>query len=125
MTGKKSQSAGGAADFDSCADCGDAHSDWRSAVRANIRPMHRVRNLPARPTALRRRLEKLSDASKQIPLPVSNAQANMFIVAPLTGEQMASLFMTHPPIKKRIERLMAMKYQKVKRERAKCKADRS
>jgi heat shock protein HtpX len=67
--------------------------------------------LTGEPDGLARALEKLSNASKQIPLPVSNAQANMFIVAPLTGEEMASLFMTHPPIKKRIERLMAMKYQ--------------
>jgi heat shock protein HtpX len=68
--------------------------------------------LSGSPDGLAKALEKLSDASKQIPLPVSNAQANMFIVAPLTGEQMASLFMTHPPTKKRIERLMAMKYGK-------------
>jgi heat shock protein HtpX len=67
--------------------------------------------LAGSPDGLARALEKLSNASKQIPLPVSNAQANMFIVAPLTGEQMASLFMTHPPIKKRIERLMEMKNQ--------------
>jgi len=66
--------------------------------------------LTGEPDGLARALEKLSNASKQIPLPVSNAQANMFIVAPLTGEEMASLFMTHPPIKKRIEKLMEMKY---------------
>ncbi|MDO8302367.1 MAG: zinc metalloprotease HtpX [Sedimentisphaerales bacterium] len=61
------------------------------------------------PDGLAKALEKLSNASKQIPLPVSNSQANMFIVAPLTGEEMASLFTTHPPIKKRIARLMEMK----------------
>jgi heat shock protein HtpX len=66
--------------------------------------------LTGEPDGLARALEKLSNASKQIPLPVSNAQANMFIVAPLTGQQMASLFATHPPIEKRIEKLMAMKY---------------
>ena len=66
--------------------------------------------LAGSPDGLAKALEKLSNASKQIPLPINNAQANMFIVAPLTGEQMASLFMTHPPTKKRIERLMAMKY---------------
>lgn len=66
--------------------------------------------LAGSPDGLAKALEKLSNASKQIPLPINNAQANMFIVAPLTGEQMASLFMTHPPTKKRIEKLMAMKY---------------
>jgi heat shock protein HtpX len=54
-------------------------------------------------------LNKLDGANRRIPLPVPDAQANMFIVAPLTGHEMARLFMTHPPIEKRIERLMAMK----------------
>jgi heat shock protein HtpX len=67
--------------------------------------------LTGEPEGLARALEKLANANKQIPLPVSNAQANMFIVAPLTGQQMASLFMTHPPIEKRIERLREMKRQ--------------
>lgn len=54
-------------------------------------------------------LNKLDGANRRIPLPVPDAQANMFIVAPLTGHEMARLFMTHPPIEKRIERLTAMK----------------
>ena len=53
-------------------------------------------------------LNKLDGANRRIPLPVPDAQANMFIVAPLTGHDMARLFMTHPPIEKRIQRLMAM-----------------
>ena len=60
------------------------------------------------PRGLASALGKLADGSSRIPLEVSNAQANMFIVQPLTGEEMASLFMTHPPISKRIDRLMAM-----------------
>ncbi|OHB52898.1 MAG: protease HtpX [Planctomycetes bacterium GWF2_50_10] len=60
------------------------------------------------PKSLARALEKLAAANSRIPLPVSNAQANMFIVTPLTGEQMAGLFMTHPPIQKRIEKLMEL-----------------
>ena len=32
----------------------------------------------------------------------------MFIVAPSTGSKAAKLFMTHPPVEQRIERLMAM-----------------
>jgi len=53
-------------------------------------------------------LAKLEAASKQIPLPVPDSQANMFIVAPLTGSGMMKLFMTHPPVKERIARLQAM-----------------
>jgi heat shock protein HtpX len=53
-------------------------------------------------------LSKLEVASKQIPLPVPDSQANMFIVAPLTGSGMMKLFMTHPPVKERIARLQAM-----------------
>jgi heat shock protein HtpX len=67
--------------------------------------------LTGEPEGLAHALEKLAAGNQQIPLPVNNAQANMFIVAPLTGQDMATLFMTHPPIKKRIERLMEMKYQ--------------
>jgi heat shock protein HtpX len=53
-------------------------------------------------------LSKLDAASKQIPLPVPDSQANMFIVAPLTGGGMMKLFLTHPPVKERIARLQAM-----------------
>jgi len=53
-------------------------------------------------------LSKLEAASKQIPLPVPDSQANMFIVAPLTGSGVMKLFMTHPPVKERIARLQAM-----------------
>jgi heat shock protein HtpX len=33
----------------------------------------------------------------------------MFIVNPLSGSTIMSLFSTHPPVEKRIERLLAMK----------------
>jgi heat shock protein HtpX len=52
-------------------------------------------------------LEKLHNASRKVPLKVPDAQANMFIVQPLTGSGMLKLFTTHPPVEKRIERLMA------------------
>ena len=65
-------------------------------------------NLCMSPRSLASALEKLAQGSKRIPLNVSNAQSNMFIVQPLTGREMASLFMTHPPISKRIERLLSM-----------------
>jgi heat shock protein HtpX len=53
-------------------------------------------------------LEKLEAANRRIPLRVPDAQSNMFIVAPLTGSDMARMFMTHPPTAQRIARLQAM-----------------
>ena len=57
---------------------------------------------------LARALQKLESASRQIPLRVPDAQSNMFIVAPLTGSEMARLFRTHPPTEERIARLVSM-----------------
>ncbi len=57
---------------------------------------------------LARALQKLDNASRNIPLPVPDSQANMFIVAPFTGSDMAKLFMTHPPVEERVERLLEM-----------------
>lgn len=53
-------------------------------------------------------LRKLDSAARRIPLPVPEAQSNMFIVQPLTGKNMAKLFMTHPPTAERIARLTQM-----------------
>jgi len=55
---------------------------------------------------LARALQKLETAGRQIPLRVPDAQSNMFIVAPLTGSEMAKLFRTHPPTEERIARLI-------------------
>jgi heat shock protein HtpX len=56
---------------------------------------------------LARALEKLNVTSKRIPMNVDPAHASMFIVNPLTGRNVnfKSLFMTHPPVEERIERL--------------------
>ena len=56
---------------------------------------------------LARALEKMELAAKQIPMKVNPAQAQAYIVNPLSGRrtQMASLFSTHPPTAERIERL--------------------
>jgi heat shock protein HtpX len=59
---------------------------------------------------LARALQKLENASRRIPLPVPDSQSNMFIVAPLTGSDMAKLFMTHPPVEDRIARLMQLDF---------------
>lgn len=62
-----------------------------------------------RPESLARALEKIAGTSKQIPLESTPATAHMFIMSPLSGRGMASLFSTHPPMEKRVERLRAMR----------------
>jgi heat shock protein HtpX len=64
------------------------------------------------PLALASALRKLHMGAERIPLQVNDATANstahMFIVNPLSGGGMASLFSTHPAMEKRVERLEAM-----------------
>ena len=64
------------------------------------------------PLALASALRKLHMGAQNIPLDANNATANatahMFIVNPLTGHGLASLFSTHPPMEERIARLEAM-----------------
>ncbi|HEX2241243.1 MAG TPA: zinc metalloprotease HtpX [Actinomycetota bacterium] len=56
---------------------------------------------------LARALEKMHAAAKEIPMHVHPAQAQAFIVNPLTGRRVnfAGLFSTHPPAEERIARL--------------------
>jgi heat shock protein HtpX len=67
------------------------------------------------PLALASALRKLHLGAERIPLEVNNATASstahMFIVNPLSGGGMASLFSTHPAMEKRIERLEALSRQ--------------
>jgi len=62
-----------------------------------------------KPEALAAALRKLSLASKAKPMDANPSTAHMFIVNPLSGDLIMNLFSTHPPIEKRIERLMRMK----------------
>jgi len=64
-----------------------------------------------KPEALARALEKISGGARQAPMQASPATAHMFIMSPLTGGGLLSLFSTHPPVEKRVERLMAMRGQ--------------
>ena len=63
------------------------------------------------PLALASALRKLEAASTKVPAPatVGPAEAHLFIVNPLRGRRsggsFSSLFMTHPPTARRIERL--------------------
>ena len=60
------------------------------------------------PLSLAWALKKLHAASRRIPMNDNPATAHMFIVSPLSGGGMLSLFSTHPPIEERVARLEAM-----------------
>jgi heat shock protein HtpX len=55
-------------------------------------------------------LRKLEMANQQIPMAANPATAHMFIVNPLSGAGLMSLFSTHPPLDERIRRLESMVY---------------
>jgi heat shock protein HtpX len=59
---------------------------------------------------LARALLKLEQAARQIPMDVAPAQAQKYIVNPLTGRKVnfSNLFTTHPPTEARVERLRSM-----------------
>jgi len=56
-------------------------------------------------------LLKLEQANKQLPMNVNPAQAQMYIVNPLSAEGLTRLFSTHPPIEERVRRLQALRAQ--------------
>jgi heat shock protein HtpX len=59
------------------------------------------------PYALAGALQKLDAYSHRLPMAATPSTAHLFIVAPLiSGASFANLFSTHPPIAKRIERLV-------------------
>ena len=64
--------------------------------------------LAGHPQGLANALEKLEYASKRIPMHANPQTAHMFIVNPLSGRDLMSLFSTHPPIEERINRLRSM-----------------
>ncbi|MBW2317467.1 MAG: zinc metalloprotease HtpX [Deltaproteobacteria bacterium] len=58
------------------------------------------------PRGLASALKKISSASRQVPMKAEAATAHMFIMNPLSAKSLMSLFSTHPPVEKRVERLM-------------------
>jgi heat shock protein HtpX len=58
------------------------------------------------PYGLASALKKLATASREIPLEANPSTAHLFIVNPLSNSFAMNLFSTHPPIEKRIARLM-------------------
>lgn len=57
------------------------------------------------PLSLANALQKLETGNQQAPMEANAATAHMFIVSPLTGGGMMSLFSTHPPMADRVARL--------------------
>ena len=57
------------------------------------------------PYALASALQKLDAYSRRVPMQATPSTAHLFIIQPLLGMNFGSLFSTHPPIAKRIERL--------------------
>jgi heat shock protein HtpX len=65
--------------------------------------------ISGKPYDLAAALEKLSRASRAIPMEANPSTAHMFIVNPLTRRSLMNLFSTHPPIEERIARLRSMR----------------
>ncbi|MDP9269023.1 MAG: zinc metalloprotease HtpX [Acidobacteriota bacterium] len=63
-------------------------------------------SLTGNPYALASALEKLDAYSRRRPMMASPSTAHLFIVQPMIGMSFAELFSTHPPIAKRIARLI-------------------
>jgi heat shock protein HtpX len=61
-----------------------------------------------RPQSLANALMKLEHGNRRLPMDVNPAQAQMYIVNPLTGGGIANLFSTHPPMAERVKRLQEM-----------------
>jgi heat shock protein HtpX len=64
------------------------------------------------PLALASALRKLQRGSEAVPSPIAQpAFSHLYIVNPLSGQTLAGLFSTHPPLEKRIARLEEMARQ--------------
>ncbi len=61
------------------------------------------------PRSLASALEKLSMASRGVPMKANPSTSHMFIVKPFSGKSFMNLFSTHPPVEKRVARLRGMK----------------
>ncbi len=62
-------------------------------------------HITGNPYALASALQKLDSYSRRVPMQATPSTAHLFIIQPLLGMNLASLFSTHPPTAKRIERL--------------------
>ena len=64
--------------------------------------------IAGRPWGLAKALEKMEMTASMARMQPAPATAHLYIVNPLTGGGLASLFSTHPPIQERVARLRAM-----------------
>jgi heat shock protein HtpX len=64
------------------------------------------------PEGLAKALEKLGGYSRQMPMNASPQTAHMFIVNPLSGAKLQTLFSTHPPLEERVRRLRGGDFQR-------------
>lgn len=72
---------------------------------------HTGAEITGNPRGLASALQKIDQWSRRVPMQVSPAMAHLYCAQPLTGgEFMTSLFSTHPPIPKRIERLIGREF---------------
>jgi heat shock protein HtpX len=62
-------------------------------------------HITGNPYALASALQKLDTYSRRVPMAATPSTAHLFIIPPALGSTLASLFSTHPPTAKRIERL--------------------
>ncbi len=60
------------------------------------------------PEGLASGLEKLGHYTRRIPMRAASQTAHLFIVSPLSGKSLASIFSTHPPLEERVNRLRHM-----------------
>jgi heat shock protein HtpX len=65
-----------------------------------------------RPLSLANALLKLENGNHRFPMQVNPAQAQMYIVNPLTAGGIARLFSTHPPMAERVKRLQDLAYHR-------------
>jgi heat shock protein HtpX len=61
------------------------------------------------PESLASALLRLEEGAKAMPMQVNQATEPLYIVKPLSGGGIASLFSTHPPIEERVRRLRQMR----------------
>ncbi|MFB3906095.1 MAG: zinc metalloprotease HtpX [Acidobacteriota bacterium] len=63
-------------------------------------------SITGNPYGLANALRKLQEGNRRIPMEANPATSHLFIVNPFSGQSLMALFSTHPPIEKRIERLL-------------------
>lgn len=65
--------------------------------------------ITGQPEGLASALLRLEEGAKETPMDVNQATECLYIVKPLSGKGIASLFSTHPPIEERVRRLRQMR----------------